>query len=355
MKTIKHLILLALLLTACERQEVEKENLLCIDLTQVIEAAVEPTSLDQWSHKVRYVPLETTDSTLIKYIQKIYFHDNKFLISHAGRISVFDAEGRYLHDIGKKGNGPEEYADLFDLCLHGEKIYVQETPNRIKVYDWDGKFTQDLRYPENVRGLYPLPGKGEVLAFVPNLFGDSPTRFYRMRGETVADSLPNLRQYPKAAFQMMFWHEFFPTQGNLLQGFMELYNDTLYKITSKETIKPYATIQIGTLQPTETERYGVAPGDVRKNPMTGKKPMIAIGENKGRIYLYSNFIKDRFFCFDKKTGLSQALEITYPQNDLSLPEEARFAPKYLADDNSFLIDWEQPENENNPVLVLVEP
>ena len=38
-----------------------------------------------------------------------------------------------------------------------------------------------------------------------------------------------------------------------------------------------------------------------------------------------------------------------------LPEEAYFTPKYISNDNRYLIDWEQPENDNNPVLILVEP
>ena len=352
---VKYFILLAILLTACDRSQENERAIFNIDLTDLVESTVEPINIDKWSKKVRYVPLETTDSVFIKYIQKVYLHDNKFLIVHSGRISVFDIQGRYLHDIGKKGNGPEEYADLFDLCLHGNDIYVQETPNRIKVYDREGKFMRNLRYPENIRGIYPLPDKDEIFAFIPNLFGNTPSRFYHIQGETVTDSIPNLRLYPKAVFQMMFWHEFFPTQGNRLNGFMELYNDTIYRITPKREIKPYAAVQIGKLQPTETERYGVAPGDIRKNPMEGKKPMIALGECEERIYLYSNSIVNLFFCFDKKTGVSQALEITYPKGYYSLSENARFVPRFLADDNSYLIDWEQPENDNNPVLILVEP
>lgn len=132
---VKYFILLAILLTACDRSQENERAIFNIDLTDLVESTVEPINIDKWSKKVRYVPLETTDSVFIKYIQKVYLHDNKFLIVHSGRISVFDIQGRYLHDIGKKGNGPEEYADLFDLCLHGNDIYVQETPNRIKVYD----------------------------------------------------------------------------------------------------------------------------------------------------------------------------------------------------------------------------
>ncbi|HBN42386.1 MAG TPA: 6-bladed beta-propeller, partial [Parabacteroides distasonis] len=49
------------------------------------------------------------------------------------------------------------------------------------------------------------------------------------------------------------------------------------------------------------------------------------------------------------------VQFIYPENSFELPEEAYFTPKYISNDNRYLIDWEQPENDNNPVLILVEP
>ena len=49
------------------------------------------------------------------------------------------------------------------------------------------------------------------------------------------------------------------------------------------------------------------------------------------------------------------VQFIYPENSFELPEEAYFTPRYISNDNRYLIDWEQPENDNNPVLILVEP
>ena len=40
--------------------------------------------------------------------------------------------------------------------------------------------------------------------------------------------------------------------------------------------------------------------------------------------------------------------------ELDLHEEASFVP-YAIFDDKYLVDWEQPDNDENPVLVLVEP
>ena len=40
--------------------------------------------------------------------------------------------------------------------------------------------------------------------------------------------------------------------------------------------------------------------------------------------------------------------------ELDLHEEASFIPRTILD-NKYLVDWEQPDNDENPVLVLVEP
>ena len=49
------------------------------------------------------------------------------------------------------------------------------------------------------------------------------------------------------------------------------------------------------------------------------------------------------------------VQFIYPENSFELPEEAYFTPKYISNDNRYLIDWEQPENDNNRVLIFVEP
>lgn len=232
------------LLTACETKQ-PAETCIHIDLTNVIDTDAKEIPLNEWAKNVRFVPLETNDNILIKYISMVYQKGDKLLVSHGNdRVSIFDKEGKYLHDIGSKGQGPTQFISADDVTLHNDLIYIHETRNRIKAYDWQGNFVKKLELPARANGLITIDGKEEMLAYVPNLAGDEPLRFYRMNGEKVVDSIANPFVYPKAAFSQMFYPEFHSTTGHL-KAFLELHSDTLYQVTDDWEIRPYLSIGIG--------------------------------------------------------------------------------------------------------------
>ena len=351
---IRHMLLaLPMLLFACNDTQ-QPEILTHIDLTETIAGDAQKIPLNEWAKNIRFVPLETNDDILIKYISMVFQRGDQFLVSHGDRVSLFDYEGKYLYDIGSKGQGPTNFISVNNVILHNDLIYIHETENRIKAYDWKGNFVKKMELPAKSNGLITMDGKEEMLTYVPNLPGDEPTRFYLLKGEEVMDSIANPFIFPKAAFSQMFFPEFQPTQGTL-KGFLELHSDTLYKVNEKWETSPYMVINIGKYQPTREERYGVVLADVRKNPMKGKLPMLVTGEVNDKVYMYSKYIQaDETFCYDKKTQVASKLLITYPANTLDIPEDAAFKPKAILN-NKYLADWEQPDNDENPILVVVEP
>ena len=351
---IRHMLLaLPMLLFACNDTQ-QPEILSHIDLTETIAGDAQKIPLNDWAKNIRFVPLETNDDILIMYISMVYQRGDQFLVSHGDRVSLFDYEGKYLYDIGSKGQGPTNFISVNNVTLHNDLIYIHETENRIKAYDWKGNFVKKMELPAKSNGLITMDGKEEMLAYVPNLPGDEPIRFYLLKGEEVMDSIANPFIFPKAAFSQMFFPEFQPTQGTL-KGFLELHSDTLYKVNEKWETSPYMVINIGKYQPTREERYGVVLADVRKNPMKGKLPMLVTGEVNDKVYMYSKYIQaDETFCYDKKTQVASKLLITYPANTLDIPENAAFKPKAILN-NKYLADWEQPDNDENPILVVVEP
>ena len=281
---IRHMLLaLPMLLFACNDTQ-QPEILTHIDLTETIAGDAQKIPLNDWAKNIRFVPLETNDDILIKYISMVFQRGDQFLVSHGDRVSLFDYEGKYLYDIGSKGQGPTNFISVNNVTLHNDLIYIHETENRIKAYDWKGNFVKKMELPAKSNGLITMDGKEEMLAYVPNLPGDEPTRFYLLKGEEVMDSIANPFIFPKAAFSQMFFPEIQPTQGTL-KGFLELHSDTLYKVNEKWETSPYMVINIGKYQPTREERYGVVLADVRKNPMKGKLPMLVTGEVNDKVYM----------------------------------------------------------------------
>ena len=77
-------------------------------------------------NSLHIVPLETTDECLIQPdIQQIEVYDNKFyLLDRQEKLFVFDSNGKFLHSIGRKGPGPEEYRLATDFYIHPTKKYI---------------------------------------------------------------------------------------------------------------------------------------------------------------------------------------------------------------------------------------
>lgn len=204
---IKHILLvLLLLLCSCGENKQQTESYIHLELTTLIDSEAREIPLNDWAKNIRFIPLETNDAILIKYISMVYQKGNKFLVSHGNnRLSVFDMEGNYLHDIGSKGEGPTNFVSINGVTLHNDLIYIHETKNRIKAYDWQGKFIQKMELPEKVDGLI---------------------------------TIANPFVYPKAAFAQMFFPELQPTFGHL-KAFLESHSDTLYQVNPNWEIPTY--------------------------------------------------------------------------------------------------------------------
>ena len=127
------------------------------------------------------------------------------MVQHDNRASVFDLAGKYLYDIGKQGGGPDEFSRISGLEPHDHLIYIKDSPTRIKIYDWQGKFHQTIQIPDkNIRGFYPLPKTNVILGHVPNLSGNAPIRFYFCQDIVISDSIPYYKSYTEPPFVMTF-------------------------------------------------------------------------------------------------------------------------------------------------------
>ena len=164
---IRHMLLaLPMLLFACNDTQ-QPEILTHIDLTETIAGDAQKIPLNDWAKNIRFVPLETNDDILIKYISMVYQRGDQFLVSHGDRVSLFDYEGKYLYDIGSKGQGPTNFISVNNVTLHNDLIYIHETQNRIKAYDWKGNFVKKMELPAKSNGLITMEGKEEMLHTFP--------------------------------------------------------------------------------------------------------------------------------------------------------------------------------------------
>ena len=102
---------LLLLLSSCTPTKTTN-YLNAIDIAGSFEHLTE-LKVSQLGKNIRYVPLETTDSSLIGNSYNIKLLKDKILVATEGSCLAFDKQtGKYLGTIGHKGGDPEGYSEV---------------------------------------------------------------------------------------------------------------------------------------------------------------------------------------------------------------------------------------------------
>lgn len=99
-------------------------------------------------HKIRYIPLETTDSCLLGRNPRIEIaHDKLVITTSQNQCYLFDKEsGRFLGSVGRIGNGPGESPSLQGwLNNPAGRIYFPIEKGGFVMYSLDGNFVGDLK------------------------------------------------------------------------------------------------------------------------------------------------------------------------------------------------------------------
>lgn len=97
------------------------------------------------AHIIRCIPLETSEESVIREIEKIYITDSLVIIFDWKDVSVFNQEGNFIRKIGKKGNGPGEYNYLNDIFFDNKSglIYLRDRLKKMLVYSLDGRLIDE--------------------------------------------------------------------------------------------------------------------------------------------------------------------------------------------------------------------
>ncbi|WP_279105048.1 6-bladed beta-propeller [Bacteroides acidifaciens] len=176
------LILVVLFLISCTgkkergnlRYSQEQIDSLCLDSTKELKADVsrivsinlnpflKEKSFDFSSHvqKVHFVPLATTDESLISDIYKIVLTDSMIYVFDdfkGGGIVIFNREGKFIRRI-KHGEGPGELYRLNDISYDKEnKELLAYQPPFLQFYTSTGNYLRQMRLPFGFYNFSVIP------------------------------------------------------------------------------------------------------------------------------------------------------------------------------------------------------
>ena len=191
-KTLLASSLSLLLLSACSSGPAEG-GANSIDIAGSFE---QPTELkvSQLGKNIRYVPLETTDSSLIGASPIVQILKDKILITTDKRSLLFDkTSGKYLRSIGQKGNGPKDYSapTCYVNSITGELCYHRQG-NKMVAYNQEGKYVGEIILPQELsKTFYFIASDSQLIGYYGEEIGSKDKcRLYNFdRQGEIKDSL----------------------------------------------------------------------------------------------------------------------------------------------------------------------
>ena len=160
-----NLIAAALLAVAScgSESEISQGDIKVIDLAAAVGGG-KIVKMSEVADDIKYVPLETTDSSLIGMGAKVQIENGRIYVrsrnSNSTDVKVFDIDGKYLFTFNRTGRGPEEYSPMsrieIDPVTGGFMVfdilaYVTNSTNSAwfyKEYDKDGNYIRIINVPQ---------------------------------------------------------------------------------------------------------------------------------------------------------------------------------------------------------------
>jgi hypothetical protein len=97
-----------------------------------------------------YIPLD--NSVPLQFVSKIVGAGDKLLVEDQDILYLYSREGKFIRQIGSKGNGPEEYLMIGDYCVDDKegKIYLLSPKNKLMVFNLEGEFIESFVPDEEI-------------------------------------------------------------------------------------------------------------------------------------------------------------------------------------------------------------
>ena len=188
---------------------------------------------------IELIPLETEDHCLLDIRTYPWVLLNERIILMRGnnnsQLYAFDRYGKFMKEIGKRGQGPAEYTSLLDVFFNMDKntIYVDDFTKIIE-FDFNGRFIRSFSkpHPDN-KYLTKVTYAGENI-FVGQVNYDGNNRFkyclFNQNGDTVK-TFPSYIFFDRAGtWVSTFDGSLYPVHIDNRIYLKDYINDTIYVI-----------------------------------------------------------------------------------------------------------------------------
>ena len=134
------------MINACTSSDVSNKKYSTINIADNIGRGY-LLNISEIAESVEYIPLETTDSSLVGDLSQVYYTNGFFVLNtfknSKGILKVFDRKGQFHNTLSRLGRGPEEYTSINSIDTYKNNIVILTFHNIIE-YSFDGKFIKSV-------------------------------------------------------------------------------------------------------------------------------------------------------------------------------------------------------------------
>jgi len=217
--------------------------------------------LSDYVSEVDYIPLETNDNVLVSENRVQIFYENERIIVYdyiLNKCLLFDKNGGFITDLGKRGQGPNEYISISEVFTDDEEIYVRESPNFLMRYDFNGKLTGKISAPNRIEGryiinsIYPLKKTIFVLDLISSYNEKYPIALLFEANDSASLIIKEYPKYIHLKKEVLFSNSF---EGAIIYRFMDeirfykrTINDTIFSIGQDMEMREVFIFDLGKYQ-----------------------------------------------------------------------------------------------------------
>jgi len=302
---------------------------------------IQLTNLTEIGSTITYVPLETSEKSLIGDLFQITASNSFITVKdNYSNVLMFDASGNFLRQISRKGRGPGEFSLVIaDYCFSwdGKKIYLLKEGHRCLEYDVEGRFLDSYKLDSMPSQMLPLHENLFVFYF-PNapLNPVKQSLIISDLNNNIQKTFRNHHKRTIKPFMLISRVPFYSYQGEI--RFKEVGSDTLFAVFEEELI-PYAVLNLG--QKKMNLDTPVNFSLLKDNPLEqeGKIWVRDVFEDVDNLYIgfmKHDFQSMLFGYYNKQSNTVKVIGEDGFQNNIDggLP----FFPKFVYND-SILVSW----------------
>lgn len=314
------IIVCLLLLFSCKAKETSKneetfdqrDSLLILNFSD--QSVVDTFSYENYIKEIRYIPLETTDKSVLgESVIKVRKIEDNLIVSSGVNESLlikrFDINGKYIGNLFYVGRGKNELTlPYYWTANDSAKAAIIVGQNKLLYYDVSTSSLSDIRVKDTPylgtmlsNGDYvvsqsetsdPRSGTSELpyMYFLDRKGNVLFERYYSSKRDIAYRPNPGIGSYP---------YEFYILKSAYYGAtFSDMFNDTIYKIKSKDNIVPGYVLNRG-------NKYMPLIDEVHDDLKKKAKKIYFVSVTDSPDYLFVSYWYNELYCnsmWSKKTG-----------------------------------------------------